>query len=124
MKKYVIGDYVKMDNPDPGKFYRTQLLSDEDRAKLLGGIFAIVVPGSDVPYHYHKVRESLIFVISGEGIEIVEGKEIPIKAGDLLFIPANEKHSLVNKAGSSQDLRYVEFFTQTTEGRDFIEVDK
>lgn len=124
MKRFITKEYVETKNPDPGKFYRTQLLSAEDRAKLLGGIFAIVVPGSDVPYHYHRVRESLIIVISGKGIEIVEGKEIPIKAGDILYIPANEKHCLLNRADADEDLRYVEFFTQTTEGGDFIEVEK
>ena len=32
--------------------------------------------------------------------------ETPLKAGDVLFIPANEKHRLINK-----DALFLEFFT-------------
>jgi quercetin dioxygenase-like cupin family protein len=79
-----------------------------------------LVAGSQVPYHYHKNRESIIIVISGEAIEVVEGKEIPIKAGDVLFIPAGEKHSIINR--SNQDFRYLEFFTCPPLSADFVEV--
>jgi quercetin dioxygenase-like cupin family protein len=65
------------------------------------------VPGSQVPYHYHKNRESIIIFISGEGIEIIEGEEFPVKTGDVLFIPAGEKHTTLNR--SDHDLRYLEF---------------
>jgi len=44
-------------------------------------------PGSGPPYHYHEKRESLILAVSGEAAEILEGKEIPIKAGDVIYIP-------------------------------------
>jgi quercetin dioxygenase-like cupin family protein len=83
-------------------------------------MFGLLVPGSQVPYHYHNDRESIIIVISGEAIEVVEGKETPIKAGDILFIPAGEKHSMINR--SNQDFRYLEFFTFPPLSADFIEV--
>ena len=69
---------------------------------------------------YHKNRESIIVFISGEGIEVIEGEEIPIKAGDVLFIPAGEKHTTINR--SDKDLRYLEYFTCPPAISDFVEV--
>ena len=57
--------------------------------------------------------------ISGEATEILEGKEIPIKAGDVIFIPRREKHTTVNT--SHQEFRYLEFFTCPPVGTDFVE---
>src|SRR5512136_2120699 len=101
MKIYKSEEYIKMENPTPGKSYRPEISMKEHRAKNLGGMFGLLVPGSQVPYHYHNNRESIIIVISGEGIEVIDGKETPIRAGDILFLPAGEKHTTINR--SSQD---------------------
>ena len=45
-------------------------------------------------------------------------EEFPVKAGDVLFIPANERHTIMNR--SNNDLRYLEFYSPIE--RDFIEV--
>ncbi len=119
MKKFDSAAYIHLKNPTPGESYRPEILTSEHGAKDLGGMFGLLVPGSQVPYHYHKNRESVIFVISGEGIEIIEGEEIPIKAEDVLFIPAGEKHTTVNR--SDGDLRYLEFFTCPPVTADFVE---
>lgn len=73
-----------------------------------------------MPYHYHNNRESILIAISGEAIEVIEGKEIPIKAGDVLYIPSGEKHTTINR--SDKDFRYLEFFTYPPLGADFVEV--
>jgi len=120
MKLFKTEDYVKMKNPEPGKPYRPEILTSEHQVKNLGGMFGLLVPGSQVPYHYHNNRESIIIVISGEATEIIEGKEIPIKAGDVLYIPPKEKHTTVNR--SANDFRYLEFFTCPPVTADFVEV--
>jgi len=120
MKVFKSEEYIKMANPTPGQPYRPEILTKEHQAKNLGGMFGLLVAGSQVPYHYHNTRESIIIVISGEAIEVIEGKEIPIKAGDVLFIPAGEKHTTINR--SKQDFRYLEFFTYPPIGADFVEV--
>ena len=111
-------ELIKIDNPNPGERYRLDLVTGEQMASKLGGFLIILPPGREVPYHYHEKQESLIFVIGGEATEIVEGEAFPIKAGEVLFIPAKEKHGMVNK--STDDVRYLEFFTAV--GSDFIEV--
>ena len=107
MKMFKIEEYVDMENPNPGNPYRPEILTNEHKAKNLGGMFGLLVPDSQVPYHYHKNRESVIIVISGDATEIVEGEEIPIKAGDVMYIPAGEKHKTINR--SDKDFRYLEF---------------
>lgn len=51
---------------------------------------------------------------------MVEGKGIPIKAGDVILILPEVKHSIVNN--SDQDLKYLEFFTYPPVMSDYIEV--
>ena len=111
--------FLKMANPTPGEIYRLDLVTPDKGAKEMGGFLVIIPPGGEMPYHYHEKRESLIFLIKGEATEIVEGKEYPVKAGEVLSIPAIEKHKLINR--SDEDLRYLEFFAPLEE--DFIEVD-
>jgi uncharacterized cupin superfamily protein len=121
MKLFKSDDYVWLPNPTPGQAFRPEILTKDDGAKSLGGMFGLLVPGSQVPYHYHVNRESVIVVIGGEGIEVIEGREIPIKAGDILFIPAGEKHTTINR--SDKDLRYLEYFTCPPLGADFVAVE-
>jgi quercetin dioxygenase-like cupin family protein len=120
MKLFKVKDYMKMENPDPGKAYRPEILTREDAAKALGGIFGVLVPGSQVPYHYHEERESIILAISGEATEVVEGRGFPVAAGDILYIPAGEKHMTVND--SEKEFRYLEFFTSPPVAADFVEI--
>jgi quercetin dioxygenase-like cupin family protein len=120
MKIFKSEEYIKMANPNPGTTYRPEILTQDHQAKSLGGMFGILVAGARVPYHYHNKRESIIIAISGEATEVIEGKETPIKAGDVLFIPAGEKHNTINR--SNQDFRYLEFFTSPPLTADFVEV--
>ena len=110
--------FIQMANPTPDEIYRMDLVTPEKGAEELGGFFLIIPPGGGMPYHYHEKRESIIFLIKGEATETVEGKEYHLNSGDLLSIPAGEKHKIVNR--SDKDLRYLEFFTPLKP--DFIEV--
>ncbi len=120
MKIFKTQEYIQMENPNPGQTYRPEILTKEHGAKDLGGMFGLLVPGSQVPYHYHKNRESVIMAISGEATEVIDGREMPFQAGDVLYIPAGEKHTTINR--SSKDFRYLEFFTFPPVSADFVEV--
>ena len=121
MKIFKTSDFIKAENPTPGKFYRADIFTREDKAKELGGIFAILEPGNQVPYHYHEKRESIIIVISGEATEIVEGETFPIRKGDVLFIPTMQRHGMINE--SEKDVRYLEYWTYPHLTDDFIKVE-
>ena len=56
-----------------------------------------VAPGGHTPHHHHPYEHE-IFVMEGQGIVWREGKETPIKPGDVLYIPADEQHQFKNAA--------------------------
>ena len=120
MKVFKTDEYINLENPTPGESYRPEILTTEHQAKALGGMFGLLVPGSQVPYHYHTERESVIIAISGEAIEVKDGEEFTIKAGDIIYIPAGVKHTTINR--SDKDFRYLEFFTNPPVSADFVEV--
>ena len=122
-KLFKSGDFKKMTSPTPAELYRSEVLTDKDGAKNLGGIFGIMppaAPGEKPPYHYHKNRESVIMVVSGEATEMIEGQAIPLNAGDVIFIPPMVKHTILNNSG--KDFRYMEFFTYPPVMSDFVPV--
>lgn len=117
-------DLIKKENPNNDKFFRDEIVTDKDGAKDVNGIFLIIPPappGKKVSYHYHKNRESMISIISGQGLEFIEGKEVPIKAGDIIFVQPMVKHGMVNN--SDREIRYVEFFTYPPVAADFVKVE-
>jgi len=119
MKIFKSGEFASMKNPTPGSTYKEDLLKKLN-AQSLSGVFGLVAPGDKGgEYHVHEKGEHIIFIISGEGVELVEGKEIPVKAGDILYVPAGEKHTTVNN--SKGELRYLGFFTCTPGKADRVE---
>ena len=46
--------------------------------------------------HLHRDFEECIYVLSGEGRTVAESGEIPIAPGDIVLIPAGEKHMTRN----------------------------
>lgn len=121
MEIYKIEEFAKIANPNPGTRFRKEILTGEQNAENIGGIFSLLAPGNQVPYHFHRKRECIIIAISGEATEITEGEEFPIKANDVLYIAAGEKHMIVNK--TDKDFRYFEFFTYPPVGADSVRVE-
>jgi uncharacterized cupin superfamily protein len=113
-------EYIGQENPTPGSPFRPEILTAADGATTLGGMFGLLPAGTQVPYHFHQRRESIIIVLCGEATQVIEGKEIPVAAGNVLYIPAGEKHMTINR--SSQDFRYLEIFTYPPLAADFVEV--
>jgi len=115
--KFNVDEYLAMENPNPGEFFRADILTEDKKIYDMGGLFAILPAGDEVPYHYHKERESVIFAIAGEAVQIMEGEEFDFVAGDIIVIPPQTKHQTINR--SEQQFRYVEFFTNPPVLSDF-----
>ncbi|MDQ2180517.1 (2Fe-2S)-binding protein [Marinifilum sp. D714] len=47
-----------------------------------------------VPYHEHAAQDEVFYCIKGEGIGIVEGKEVELTVGSVLVAPAGSMHTL------------------------------
>ena len=121
MKVFKIEEYLRLENPTPGKFHRATILSEGDQAKEIEGIFGLLVPGSQVPYHIHYKRESIFIPITGEVTMLYEGQESTVKVGEVVYMPSGKKHGLVNR--SDNDMRYIEFYTYPPLEADFEEME-
>ena len=51
-------------------------------------------PGGYTPMHTHD-WEHETYILEGEGTVFGNGEEKPVKAGDVLYVPPNEKHQFI-----------------------------
>jgi mannose-6-phosphate isomerase-like protein (cupin superfamily) len=56
---------------------------------------AILPPNGRTDYHSHD-RPELIYIVSGKGVCVHEGEETPIQEDVALWVPAGEKHQMIN----------------------------
>lgn len=72
----------------------------------LGCSLYVVPPGKKAfPYHAHSVMEEMCVVLEGSGTLRQDGKEYPIRAGDVIASPVGQAHQIINT--STQDLKYL-----------------
>lgn len=91
----------------------TGALSDGTKASKLGAAVDTVPPGKrSCPYHLHHAQEEMFIVLEGEGTLRVAGEMVPIRAGDVIFIPPGPEypHHILNT--SNADLKYLSISTQ------------
>lgn len=82
-------------------------------ALKLGAGVDTVPPGKRAcPYHFHYAQEEMFIVIEGEGTLRVAGEMLPIRAGDVMFIPPGPDypHQIINT--SAAPLKYLSISTR------------
>lgn len=67
---------------------------------------ALLYPGGKTDYHRHD-RPELIYVVSGRGIAICEGREMPVEADVVLWIEKGELHQMINTGEETLKLATV-----------------
>ena len=80
---------------------RTSLepVSGEIGSRVSFRIAEIAVPKPSDPSrgpHLHDGFEECIYVLKGTGVTVAESGELPIKPGDIVLIPPNDKHMTRN----------------------------
>ncbi|WP_337103068.1 sugar phosphate nucleotidyltransferase [Paenibacillus sp. YIM B09110] len=65
-----------------------------------------ISPGQNLSYQYHLLRNEVWTVVSGNGVMILNDKRFPVKAGDVLVISKQSKHSL--RAETEMDIIEVQ----------------
>jgi quercetin dioxygenase-like cupin family protein len=107
-------DFIKAKNPRPGERLRVDILTQgAEGAKHLSGQLSAIPPGKpgEKPqYHYHAGRESIIQILSGDVTEMIEGKPVPLKPGDVIYIAPGTKHTMVNNS-TTAEVKYMEFYS-------------
>ncbi len=56
-----------------------------------------VNPGQKLSYQTHKQRNEHWFVVQGEGVVVLNDKEIPVSVGSFVDIKIGDKHRVINK---------------------------
>ncbi|AEJ19141.1 cupin domain-containing protein [Gracilinema caldarium] len=54
-----------------------------------------VAPGGHTPYHQHPWWHAN-YVLSGEGIVHIDGKDYPVRAGSVAYIEGGKSHNFAN----------------------------
>ncbi|HET7527495.1 MAG TPA: cupin domain-containing protein [Burkholderiaceae bacterium] len=88
-------------------------VSDGTVASKLGAGYDILAPGKrGCPYHFHRAQEEMFVILEGEGSLRVAGEMVPVKAGDVVFIPPGPAypHQFINT--SAAPMRYLSISTQ------------
>jgi quercetin dioxygenase-like cupin family protein len=63
--------------------------------RLLVGLNAFE-PGQSHALHAHAGMDKVYSVVEGEGVFLLEGRELPMRAGDLLVAPEGVPHGVSN----------------------------
>lgn len=82
-------------------------------ARKLGASVDILAPGKrGCPYHLHHAQEEMFVILEGRGTLRVAGEMLPLKAGDVVFIPAgpDHPHQIINS--SDAPLKYLSISTK------------
>jgi uncharacterized cupin superfamily protein len=84
-------------------------------ARKLGASIDTLAPGKrGCPYHLHHAQEEMFIVLEGKGTLRVAGEMLPLRAGDVVFVPAGPQypHQIINS--STAALKYLSISTQET----------
>ena len=65
----------------------------DEKNKILRGK---LIPGASVGVHRHVPSSEIIFILSGKGKSICDGKEELLFAGDCHYCPKGSEHCLIN----------------------------
>lgn len=88
-------------------------LSEGTAARKLGAGIDVLAPGKrSCPYHLHHAQEEMFVILEGHGTLRVAGERVPVRAGDVVFIPPGPEypHQFVNT--SDAPMRYLSISTQ------------
>lgn len=63
-----------------------------------------------VPEHGHPDKEEFQYVVSGKGEVSIAGQKMPVKAGSMIFIPADIRHSIRNT--EKEEMKVMEVYAK------------
>ena len=81
-------------------------------ARKLGASVDILAPGKRAcPYHLHHAQEEMFIILEGNGTLRVAGEMLPVRSGDVIFIPPGPEypHQIINT--SAAPLKYLSIST-------------
>jgi uncharacterized cupin superfamily protein len=84
-------------------------------ARKLGASIDVLAPGKcGCPYHLHHAQEEMVINLEGSGTLRVAGERLPLKAGDVVFIPPGPEYPHQIITSSDAPLKYLSVSTMET----------
>ena len=83
---------------------------------LWGSAIASVRPGESTTQHAHDEEETFV-VISGKGIMHVADEQAEVGPGDVIYLPRNTHHTIVNRS-DSEPLQFITIFWGSPEANE------
>ena len=94
-----------------GYEYRKRQLLQRGQAKCMASLYEIPPGKAAYPYHWHTQNEELFYILSGCGVLKTPQGERDVRAGDVLFFPANEHGAHKLCSTGEAPLVYLDFGT-------------
>jgi quercetin dioxygenase-like cupin family protein len=91
-----------------------QLIGDKDRAPTFAMREFEVTPGGHTPHHFHDYEHE-IYVLAGNGTILDGDQELPLAAGDVVFVAPNDVHQFRNTGG--EPLRFLCLIPNSATGK-------
>ncbi len=109
---------ISEENPiDPQLGYmRKELISGKNASVNM----TVYMPGINSGAHYHNATDEIDYVVKGQANLTMNGKDYPVKAGDLIYIPPFNVHDYV--AVGNETFQIMVFFMPAFDGIDRVYV--
>ena len=91
----------------PGIYVRKLLTSHDNPLANLNEV--LVPPGGLIGSHDHPHQVETVYVLAGESLLTMAGKETPFRAGQVVAIPMGIEHTLENVG--AEDVHLLTIFT-------------
>lgn len=97
MKKLSMGDLPVYRAAPPNVRDNLILVDAQDGAENLSVGIGVYNKGQVSEFHTHEDSEEVMIYLKGQGLmKMEDGAEVLLERGDITFVPADERHQLVN----------------------------
>lgn len=80
-------------------------LTNSSNAEMMNLGIVSILPHVSQEEHIHYANEQFIYILQGEGIDVIDGEFRNFSAGDYYYIPANVTHRTINV--SDKEIRHI-----------------
>ena len=103
----------------PGRKLRWLVRPDTTGSEFCAVNMVRLNPNTTVtPAHSHEASEEIIYIISGSGEVLIDGKVYPIRTGSVVLFPKKSIHRLRNSG--KEEMKVICFFAPPTDISEYI----
>ncbi len=112
--QFTIVNLSQFANENPVDIKSGRITKEIISGKNTGVNLTQLITGSHFGTHYHSATEEVTYIIQGQGNLSLNGKDYPVKPGDLIYIPPNTIHDYTSVG--NETLQILVVFTPPVKG--------